>query len=370
MPTRLITHRILAFIALLLTLMIVLVQPPTTAAQPTAPIARLELGVRLFDIAWSPDSQLLAVGATTGVKIYTNTLQEVTELHGHTDAVTAVAWSPDGQRLASGGGYQDGTLHIWNYDAETMVFSEETAMTLGVNYRIAAAAWSPDGTKLAILVIIHPTGEYGEMYVWDTATWQPVYEKHRSFLNPIRALGWNASGTKLVVGSEQGILVFDIQTGLWLSLTPTEFKPQDAVWYTPDHFAIAMGELILVDGTTGQVRSLWDFPSYAYRLEADASGNRILIGSLDDVNIVNPDNGAILKSFKFTRPLWEFDWNADATVLATVTDSENSIIEIWDTSHLPDVSGTPTATLLPTLTPTPTRTPTPSPTPTTAPKTG
>jgi WD40 repeat protein len=71
-------------------------------------------------VAWSPDRQLLAVGANvdrSGRLDGTVRLWRVADgaltasLEGHTRPVADLAWSLDGQLLASGS--DDGTIRLW-----------------------------------------------------------------------------------------------------------------------------------------------------------------------------------------------------------------------------------------------------------------
>jgi WD40 repeat protein len=68
-------------------------------------------------VAYSPDGQWLATGATDGtVKIWkTKTAEEVKSIAAHKEEVYSVAFSPDGMRLLSGGG--DGKAILWNCEA-------------------------------------------------------------------------------------------------------------------------------------------------------------------------------------------------------------------------------------------------------------
>jgi WD40 repeat protein len=77
-------------------------------------LATMNVGSRVYGVAFSPDGTRLAVGCadTTIRLIDVAHRHEVAALRGHTDYVHAVAWSPDGTRLVSGSG--DQTVRVWD----------------------------------------------------------------------------------------------------------------------------------------------------------------------------------------------------------------------------------------------------------------
>ena len=108
------------FSIVLTLLFLLLVCSPTTFGQyaahtqlslPEGAKARLGKG-SISEIAHSPDSSLLAVGSSIGIRLYdTETFQEIALLTGHTGAVYSVSFSPDGQTLSSG---SFRTVDLWD----------------------------------------------------------------------------------------------------------------------------------------------------------------------------------------------------------------------------------------------------------------
>jgi WD40 repeat protein len=95
-------------------------------------------------VAYSPDSQIIAVGTvqTGDVSLLDAvTLNQIRTLHGHTSPVTALSWSPDGTRLLSGS--DDQTVRIWD-----PANGNELRNIRAHDGAIAAAAWSPDGEAI------------------------------------------------------------------------------------------------------------------------------------------------------------------------------------------------------------------------------
>lgn len=84
----------------------------TTWGLPEGAKARLNKGF-ILEIAYSPDSTLLAVESSIGVWLYDVQTGEARNLlTGHTGRVRGVSFTPDGQTLASGS--SDGTVLLWD----------------------------------------------------------------------------------------------------------------------------------------------------------------------------------------------------------------------------------------------------------------
>jgi WD40 repeat protein len=99
---------------------------------------------RICSLSFSPDGQMLAVGAWDGsVRLWQVADGEVlASLPDHANGVVSVAFSPNGMMLATAS--LDGITKLWDISRGTLVHKmEDTSATTGV-------AFSPDGSVLAI----------------------------------------------------------------------------------------------------------------------------------------------------------------------------------------------------------------------------
>eukprot|EP01061_Rhynchopus_euleeides_P001983 TRINITY_DN11529_c0_g1_i1.p1 TRINITY_DN11529_c0_g1~~TRINITY_DN11529_c0_g1_i1.p1 ORF type:complete len:382 (+),score=148.86 TRINITY_DN11529_c0_g1_i1:51-1196(+) len=92
-------------------------------------------------IAFSPDGKLVVAAVDKVVVVYDHESGDMKEhLVGHTDSVTTVAYSPDGLLLASGS--TDGTIRIWD------AASWQTRLVLDVQDAVTDLEYTPDGQYL------------------------------------------------------------------------------------------------------------------------------------------------------------------------------------------------------------------------------
>jgi len=159
----------------------------------------------VVDLAWSPDSTLLASASFDfTARIWdVATGQEVLSLLNYSGSVMGVAWSPDGSKVATGSDSQRyiDTIQVWD-----LVTGKTIRTMKAADNDVWKVAWSPDGTMLASGSIA------GTVQVWDTTSWRQL--QIFDCCGWIFGMAWSPDGTMLAVGSNDSMVrVWD--TTLW-----------------------------------------------------------------------------------------------------------------------------------------------------------
>lgn len=110
----------------------------------------------IYDLAFSPDGQLIATAGADGViKLWRASDGEpIATLSGHTSVVSSVAFSPDGSYLASGS--WDCSIRVWSVVSRDFLFALS-----GHTAAVSSVQFSADGTRLV-------SGSWdGTVRIWD-----------------------------------------------------------------------------------------------------------------------------------------------------------------------------------------------------------
>ncbi len=164
---------------------------------------------QVFDIAFSPDSKLIAVAHDKSIELWdvTTAKLRVKEL-SHADYVFGIAFSPNGKLLASAS--SDGTVRLW----ETNTGNEVGEPVVGHNNGAESVAFSEDGRLLAsgdvagnILIWEIPIG-LGLSKVTDYRTLKPSLKMH--FYRPDNRqkpiMAFSPDNRMLATSSRDGII--------------------------------------------------------------------------------------------------------------------------------------------------------------------
>jgi len=270
------------------------------------------------DLAFSPDSTLLAAAGVNATLWDVATGQTLHTFSGSGGFVRCVAFSPDGKLLVSG---LADSIKVWDVTTGSLMRTLTGHTTM-----VKCIAFSPDGALLA-------SGSLRTVKLWDTATWQelrPLTLPSAIWVNCISfgpdtyiSSSDRTSFYKLALGADDGrISVWHVPQGAPIYSIQGHVGSVRSVTFSPDGRTLA-------SGSDDETIKLWDV----------ASGNEIrtLTGHTDGVNSVAfSPSGTILASAgeDMTVRLWN---PATGTLLRTMTEH---------TAIVPSLAFSPDGTLL------------------------
>lgn len=192
----------------------------------------------IWDVAWSPDSWLLAVAHRRRVLIITGDGEEVAHLDGHVGRVYSVAWSPDGRFLASAS--SDHTTRIWD------VRSRECVQVLTMHRRsVYAVAWSPQGDQLA------SSSKDGSVCLWDASSWE-MRAHLLGHSGWVVSLAWSPDGARLASAS------LDYTIRIWNPSTARSVAVLEGHTGGVHWVSVSAGTGLLASGASDDQVRLWD----------------------------------------------------------------------------------------------------------------
>jgi eukaryotic-like serine/threonine-protein kinase len=162
----------------------------------------------VYAVDFSPTGSLLATAARDRtIRLWdTTTWEERGRLSGHEGTVYGVRFSPEGERLVSAS--QDGTVRVWSVAdrSETLWLAPDAS-------RIFRAVFSPDGGRIAA------AAEDGSALVWHAGDGGLVARlRHPKRVNAVAFVEQDGVGDQLVTASGDGLLrCWEIGSGRELS---------------------------------------------------------------------------------------------------------------------------------------------------------
>jgi WD40 repeat protein len=290
------------------------VEPPT-AGQTTS----FTLSMGTTDaVAWSPDGKIMAIGGSTGIRLYNaETLQETKHIDTQS-WVRSLAFSPDSHTLAAGprdnyAWSDENDITLWDVDRGRLL------RTIDANATGFVVAFGPDGRTLAtqghdvVQLWDVTTGEClqrltgwdilvssdlhvairqlrGPLTLWDLKSGEHLYTPEETTLD-IHRVAFSHDGHTLAVSTSQDatleadtIKIFDVESGQLL-------RNLEGPWYSrylalsPDGHTLAAGghdDVVQVwDTTNGQTMCTLEEQEYSYSLNFSPDGHTLAIGSAD-----------------------------------------------------------------------------------------
>jgi WD40 repeat protein/serine/threonine protein kinase len=195
-------------------------------------------------------------------------------LAGHTAGVPVVAFSPNGDLLAAGS--KDKTVSLWKVATGELVHR-----IAALPEHVQTLAFSPDGRLLAVSTA-------GTARLWDTASWQALAEVPPEPGGEYWSLAFSPDGTNLAGSGEAGVRLWKLErarSGPKLSPIAQPGKElAGSLCFSPDSRTLAWVERVgnerivhLWDVTTGQGRVLPARPAHWILALAFAPDGRLAL---------------------------------------------------------------------------------------------
>ena len=273
------------FLGLLLFLPDIYAQSYIKWSLPEGAKARLGKGRIAGTIAYSSDSDLLAVAGSIGIWIYDANTGATLDLLTAPTPVSSIVFSPDSNTIASGS-WDDGIVRLWEIDTGQLI-----ATLTGHTYGTYSVAFSSDGTML--------TSGGGDLAVrlWDIATGQlkNTFIGHSDHINSVT---FSPDGTILAGGTNDKVWLWDVATAQSIAILEHEEGVRN-VAFSPDGTTLASNNW----GSDSTVR-LWDTATWQPRIIL--SGPDSSVGSL----AFSPDSSTLATGGSWRDGavrLWEID---------------------------------------------------------------
>ena len=271
-------------------------------------------------LAFSPDSQRLAVASGIGVWLYNvATSRELALLTGHESGVLSVAFSPDGAILASGA--MDTTIRLWNVVAE-----ETIAILEGHKWPIFSMAYSPDGRILA------SGSQNGTIKLWDVATEETIatLEGHR---DRVFSVSFSPDGTMLASGSaDQMVKLWDIATEETIVTLEGHTHQVNSVSFSPDGKMLASGSwddtALLWDVNTRTNTATLRHRSVVYSVSFSPDGTTLASTSFGEVKLWDVEKKIDIATFAHTHWVRSVAFSPNGATLAA--GAGDGRINLWD----------------------------------------
>ncbi|WP_159784642.1 AAA-like domain-containing protein [Sodalinema gerasimenkoae] len=296
-------------------------------------VQTLTMGMTIYSVKFSPDSQLLATPSLRGdIYLWSIDGELQTRLRGHEAAVWNLDWSPQGDYLVSAS--SDGTLRQWSREGQllhTLRQHEETVWNVAVHPQGDEFAsissdgtiirWRRDGTLINRFsqgisngwgIAYHPQGHrlaasYSDNHI---RLWQPdgtLLQDLDGHEAEVGTLAFSPDGSRLASGSADGSLKLWSEEGTLLNSLDGHGSRLRGVAFSPD------GTQVMSAGEEGLVR-IWQVENefmqplgnhdhevwqVRYLPPSSPLGGHLVSLSRGDIRIWNPAGELVQRFEKF-----------------------------------------------------------------------
>mgnify|MGYP001213471290 CR=1 FL=1 len=314
--------------------------------QNTPPTRTATLPGAILSFAVSPDSSMIAFATSQGVQLYDLQTNELLQNLAEGKIINSLAWSPDGTQLAAGlmtalpnpsefAGTK-AALNIWDTSTWQVIFESNFSDNM-INERINDLAFSPDGKRLAFSTDIN-----GVMAL-DLANGR-IISHQKEFAGSVMSLAWSPDGSRLI---SSGDIAYSIRR--WIVKNDKAVRLFDErasnsmhVAWTPDGQRIVSGHVngVVCFWTTASNKCdgfIQAHRSAVFSMALSPDGARLATGG-GIIRIWDTRTGELLSAFGldeqilYTKIAWA---GPDNQLIALETGMENpelTRVRIWNLS--------------------------------------